>query len=337
MSLFRHPILCGVAACFVMACGSKEKEGEAAPDTAAETSEGAEESPRSDEDGPDAGAATKSGEADPAAERAKTLRERRAERLVRKAGEGAEEAAGPKVVRPARVGADLGKKPPLLPGMAPEAVTPGAAKKEKAEAATGGAPERPDAAADGVEETSDSAEATSGQGDAAAKEKPEDPAAGSAEAARARHEADKRAAAGRVALPSPDVARFLPLAVVSDLTQKKGLRDAGTLPGIAAVDGYGSIFYASPDKRFGVSLQAWADPSLRETEDRYRRMRLQHPSAEDVEALKPVKAYYSEFAGIQSLTVARPDKLMVLTISCGDRTCDHTALLKLAQSVQSRL
>ncbi len=335
MSLSRHSLLCGFAACFVMACGSKDKDAEAAPDTAAGETEGGTGEPEGGE-GVDAGAtggaektAVESA-GSPENDRAKTLRERRAERLVRKAGDETAAEDGPKVARPARVGAELGKKPPLLAGTAAEPVKPGMAKGEKGEKAL---------AIKGEGDTGDVA-AEDPAIDAPGEEtpaKPEDPAKDGAEAARARHEADRRAAAGRVALPSPDVARFLPLAVVSDLTQKKGLRDAGSLPGIASVDGYGSVFYASPDKRFGVSLQAWADPTLRETEDRYRRMRLQHPGAEDVEALKPVKAYYAEFAGIQSLTLARPDKLMVLTVSCGDRTCDHTALLKLAQSVQARL
>jgi|GEM_PF-2848295 len=131
--------------------------------------------------------------------------------------------------------------------------------------------------------------------------------------------------------------RIMPLAVASEILGKGNLRDKGMLPGIAAAGGYSSVYYDINSKDYGVALQIWRDLTPRETEDRFRRVRLQHPNADDVQSLKPLKAFYAGYFGIQSLTFARPDKMLVVTLSCGEELCDHAALLKLAQAAQNRL
>lgn len=135
-----------------------------------------------------------------------------------------------------------------------------------------------------------------------------------------------------------DATRLMPLPVVLDATKGKGLVDAGVLPGIATGQGYVSILYKGPAAdKFGVSLQAWQDPGRREADDRFKRMRLQYPHAEDVKALEPLKAFYSQFNGIQMLTFVDSVKRVVATVACGDAYCSHEQLTKLAKSVRERL
>ncbi len=137
--------------------------------------------------------------------------------------------------------------------------------------------------------------------------------------------------------PGLDPARLLPLASVLETTQGKGLVDAGVLPGIATGGGYSSIHYrgAATDK-FGVSLQVWQDPARREADDRFRRMRLQYPNAEDVQVL-PAKAFFARFGGIQMLTFVDSVKRVVVTIGCNESLCSHDQLTKLAKIVRERL
>ncbi len=135
-----------------------------------------------------------------------------------------------------------------------------------------------------------------------------------------------------------DATRLLPLAQVTDVTQAKGLVDAGVLPGIATTTGYVSVLYKGPAAdKFGVSLQAWQDPGRREADDRFKRMRLQYPHAEDVQVLQPVKAFFSHFNGIQMLTFVDSVKRVVATVACGETFCSHEQLTKLAKSVRERL
>jgi len=122
------------------------------------------------------------------------------------------------------------------------------------------------------------------------------------------------------------------------VTLAKGLTDAGVLPGIATGPGYVSILYrgAAADK-FGVSLQAWQDPGRREADDRFRRMRLQYPNAEDVQVLQPAKSFFSHFNGIQMLTFVDSVKRVVATVACAESVCTHEQLTRLAKSVRERL
>jgi hypothetical protein len=138
-------------------------------------------------------------------------------------------------------------------------------------------------------------------------------------------------------MPAPDVMRLLPITVAAEILAQKTLKEQGPLAGIATVSGYNSMHYSTAPDRFGVALQVWQDATLRETEDRFRRMRLQHPNAEDVEVLKPVKGFYAGYQAIQALTFVRPDKQMVITVSCGEKSCDHGQLLRLARAVQGRI
>ncbi len=135
-----------------------------------------------------------------------------------------------------------------------------------------------------------------------------------------------------------DATRLMPLQSVLDLTEAKGLVDAGVLPGIATGQGYASILYkgTSADK-FGVSLQAWQDPARRESDDRFRRMRLQYPNAEDVQVLQPAKAFFAHFNGIQMLTFVDSVKRIVATVACAEAICTHDQLTKLAKGVRERL
>lgn len=135
-----------------------------------------------------------------------------------------------------------------------------------------------------------------------------------------------------------DATRLMPLQSVLDLTEAKGLIDAGVLPGIATGQGYVSVLYkgTSADK-FGVSLQAWQDPARRESDDRFRRMRLQYPNAEDVQVLQPAKAFFAHFSGIQMLTFVDSVKRVVATVACAEAICTHDQLTKLAKAVRERL
>lgn len=140
-----------------------------------------------------------------------------------------------------------------------------------------------------------------------------------------------------------DAASMLPLATVTEVLGKQ-LAPGTPLQGIAIAAGYGSIFYAATDAKgapkadaFGVALQAWQDATRREAEDRFRRMRLQYPNAEDVSVLLPLKAFYSYFGTIQSLTWIDPAKRMVLSMSCGDGLCNHDAMTRLAKSARERM
>jgi len=138
--------------------------------------------------------------------------------------------------------------------------------------------------------------------------------------------------------PQLDAMRLMPLASVLELTQSKGLTDAGVLPGIATGPGYVSILYKSTAAdKFGVSLQAWQDPARRESDDRFRRMRLQYPNAEDVQVLQPAKAFFAHFSGIQMLTFVDSVKRIVATVACAESICTHEQLTKLAKAVRERL
>lgn len=135
-----------------------------------------------------------------------------------------------------------------------------------------------------------------------------------------------------------DAVRLMPLASVSELTQAKGLVDAGVLPGIATGPGYVSVLYKGPTAdKFGLSLQAWQDPARRESDDRFRRMRLQYPNAEDVQVLQPAKAFFAHFGGIQMLTFVDSVKRIVATVACAESICTHEQLTKIAKAVRERL
>lgn len=147
------------------------------------------------------------------------------------------------------------------------------------------------------------------------------------------HKPDLHNAAGGV-----DAALILPLATVLEVTSAKGLEYLGILPGIAPAMGYGSTFYAAPGAgHFGVALQVWQDVSRRESDDRYRRMRLQYPNAEDITVLQPLRAYYSYFQGIQSIIFADPSRRMIIAIGCGEGVCNQDQLVKLAKAARDRL
>ncbi len=137
---------------------------------------------------------------------------------------------------------------------------------------------------------------------------------------------------------APDAEKLLPVATVMENVKTKKLTPAGALPGIAIQPGYTSTFFAAADgKSLGVSLQAWQDPMRRESDDRFRRMRLQYPNAEDVAAMAPAKAFYAHFKGVQMLTFVDSVKRVVASVACGENVCDHEQLLKLARSVRERL
>lgn len=141
-----------------------------------------------------------------------------------------------------------------------------------------------------------------------------------------------------VAGPTPEADRVLPVGSVMEVLAGQKLSPAGPLPGIAVQPGYSSTHYAvAKGKSLGVSLQIWQDPARRESDDRYRRMRLQYPKAEDVSAMPPAKAFYSYFAGIQTLTFVDSVKRVVASVSCGEGVCNHDQLLTLARRVRDRL
>ncbi|MCC6620289.1 MAG: hypothetical protein IT385_03490 [Deltaproteobacteria bacterium] len=141
-----------------------------------------------------------------------------------------------------------------------------------------------------------------------------------------------------------DAGKMLPLTTVTEVLGKQ-LAPGVPLQGIALAAGYGSILYATADAKgagkgaetFGVALQAWRDPTRREAEDRFRRMRLQYPNADDVSALSPLKGFYSYFGTIQTLTWVDPAKRMVLSLSCGEGLCSHDAMTRLAKSARERM
>jgi len=148
------------------------------------------------------------------------------------------------------------------------------------------------------------------------------------------------ARAGQPATGQPfyDAARLLPLPTALEITQAKNLAPAGVLAGIAASPNYGSVFYKAPTAAdFGVSVQAWHDPARRESDDRFRRMRLQYPNAEDVQVLAPVKAFFAQFGKIQMITFVDSVKRIVVSVGCGEGICTHDELVKLAKAVRERL
>jgi hypothetical protein len=131
--------------------------------------------------------------------------------------------------------------------------------------------------------------------------------------------------------------KLMPLPTVLEITNAKGLMDAGVLPGIATGEGYASIHYrGTAADKFGVSLQVWRDPARREADDRFRRMRLQYPNAEDVRAL-PAKAFFAHFSGIQMLTFVDSVKRVVATVACAEAICSHDQLTKLAMAGREQL
>lgn len=143
---------------------------------------------------------------------------------------------------------------------------------------------------------------------------------------------------GQPMTAAPDAEKVLTLSAVLDVLKGKKLAPAGPLPGIAQQPGYSSVHYASADgKRLGVSVQIWQDPARRESDDRYRRMRLQYPKPEDVTAMPPAKAFFAQFAGVQILTFVDSVKRVVASVACGEGVCDHDQLLRLARSVRDRL
>lgn len=140
------------------------------------------------------------------------------------------------------------------------------------------------------------------------------------------------------ALPFYDAGKLLPLATALEITQAKNLTPAGALAGIAASPSYGSLFYKAPSAdEFGVSVQAWHDPARRESDDRFRRMRLQYPGAEDVQVLAPMKAFYAQFGKIQMLTFVDSIKRVVVSVGCGEGLCTHEELVKLAKAIRDRI
>ncbi len=136
---------------------------------------------------------------------------------------------------------------------------------------------------------------------------------------------------------APELDRLLPLAEAVSLSGAKSLKPGAPISGLAAVDGYGSVHYATARGDFGVALQVWRDETPRDAEDRYRRLRMQHPGAEDVSVFTPLRGFYSGYGPIQSLTVGKPDKRLVATVSCAEKVCDHATLLKIARAVEARL
>lgn len=140
------------------------------------------------------------------------------------------------------------------------------------------------------------------------------------------------------AQPFYDAGKLLPLATALEITQAKNLTPAGALAGIAASPSYGSLFYKAPSAdEFGVSVQAWHDPARRESDDRFRRMRLQYPGAEDVQVLAPMKAFFAQFGKIQMLTFVDSIKRVVVSVGCGEGLCTHEELVKLAKAIRDRI
>jgi hypothetical protein len=134
-----------------------------------------------------------------------------------------------------------------------------------------------------------------------------------------------------------DAETLLPLSVVLEQLGASKLTPAGAIPGIAVRPGYSSVLYTRPDMtKFGVSLQVWQDGSRNESEDRYRRMRLQYPNAEEVTAVSPAKAFFAQFRGVQSLTFVDAVTRTVVSVSCGEGLCSHEQLAKLAKAVRAR-
>lgn len=336
MKLRRHLAPIGLSFALLAACGSKEKDADVSATAEAEAAADAESDDTSEDVGgegaeaaaaanpggnPDGAAAgpTRPGDrkrdrADKVADGAAGIRERRNERLIRRAGDeatgdgvgsdakelGDPLGVGPRIIKPQRPA--LGDRPAPVPEGDADVV---------AVAPVDNAAEKPAVGAlDEVAEPMQMEPAPSG------RPQPSSPV---------------------VNMPAPEVMRFLPLTVAAEILEQKNLKEQGPLVGIATVSGYNSMHYSTTGDRFGVAVQVWQDGSLRETEDRFRRMRLQYPNAEDVEVLKPVKGFYSGYEAIQSLTFVRPDKQMVVTVSCGEKGCDHGQLLRLARAVQARI
>jgi hypothetical protein len=343
MKLKRHIAPLGLAFALLGACGSKEKEQDAVATTEEQADAESDDASEDASEGAAAeSAAVKDGEPGGKRERgdkggdAANIRERRAERLVRRAGDqaapGGDAAAGgptlrnpaaeglglggPKLVKPQKPGVEGREGPVEANASGPAvAVDPSAAAAPSvAEAKT--EPPQPTL----VKPAGEPGDAKSG----AAPTLTETPQ-------------PVRTVQPAGNLPTPDVKRFLPLVTAAEIVGQKSLKEFGPLAGIATVSGYNSLHYATSADRFGVAVQVWNDGTLRETEDRFRRMRLQHPNAEDVEAMKPVKGFYSGYMAIQSLTFIRPDKQLVYTVSCDEGLCDHAKLLRLARAVDGRL
>jgi hypothetical protein len=142
---------------------------------------------------------------------------------------------------------------------------------------------------------------------------------------------------GRRGIEPSELERLLPLAEAVSLSGAKSLKPGAPLSGLAAVDGHGSVHYATTRGDFGVSLQIWRDESPRDAEDRFRRLRMQHHGAEDVAVFSPLRGFFSGYGPMQSLTVGKPDKRVIATVTCAEKVCNHATLLKIARAVEARL
>jgi hypothetical protein len=288
------------------ACGGKEKdkdpdqEADPAAEEGATDEAAAEEGAPEEESPPEGGeeGAEAAPEEDPAEERRRLARERRAERLARRQGL------------------------PETPGTSPPGALPTPPPAPPAPATPPPAPAAPPAPAEPP--PSPAAPPAPAEAPTPPPEAPPRPAAGSTGAARA-------------GLAGAELDRLLPLAEAVSLSGAKSLKPGAPLSGLASVDGYGSVHYATPRGDFGVALQVWRDETPRDAEDRYRRLRMQHHGAEDVTVFSPLRGFFSGYGPIQSLTVGKPDKRLVATVSCAEKVCDHAVLLKLARAVEARL
>lgn len=330
----RHPILLLSLCGMLLACGKKD-EPAPEPDKTAEAAEAG------DDDGDKAGAADEADTSDEAKDAA--------------ARDEAEDGPG-KVRRPGKDRLAGRRPPPLRKDLKAEIAADGGATGTEAADAKGGAEAdattAPEGDAKGGAE-GDAAVATSDAGPStpeatpAVAPNPEGPATGEPQP-----EIPVRPAAAPGIAPTPgargpqaatgqpfyDAARLLPLPTALEITQAKNLAPAGVLAGIAASPNYGSVLYKAPTADdFGVSVQAWHDPARRESDDRFRRMRLQYPNAEDVQVLAPVKAFYAQFGKIQMITFVDSVKRIVVSVGCGEGICTHDELVKLAKAVRERL
>jgi hypothetical protein len=137
--------------------------------------------------------------------------------------------------------------------------------------------------------------------------------------------------------PSREAETLLPMSVIQEQLGAVRLTALGALPGIAVRPGYSSVFYGRPDgTKFGLSLQVWQDPSRNDSEERYRRMRLQYPNGEEVSVLTPAKAFFSQFGGVQTLTFVDSVTRTVVSVACGEGICTHEQLTKLAKAIRAR-
>ncbi len=149
-----------------------------------------------------------------------------------------------------------------------------------------------------------------------------------------------RAASNNTKIDTPlPIDQYLPLRKVRELTGQLRMASVGPVPGIKPTPRYNSSLYMPPGRTptFGVGLQVWREPTRRDVNNRYLRMKGQYTNAEETQALAPDKAFFAYYGNIMSLTFMSFGKKRVVSVSCGETVCDQKKLLDLTQATQKSL